>query len=688
MDKRREELNDKRTRLETLRRQRNERKGALLGGTTSAAASPVVAPFEPTSGVSRSQSTSIRRSVVLPAGIPLGSNEAPELTTPPKSNLPAKLGPDSTFQSLDLDFKDLLGNDTKVPLSAPVPPPAAVSRPIPKLTTVQALIYDIPPKERVVYCKEAQTSCSMADGPQYDEEQVQKKIQEAREKDEEERQRLAQELALAEEAAEEAAKQRAQEESEATLKDLSEEERDTILKDEAFAIFLESASKVVERALSEKYDYLTDYTIGDAPKGDDHKDTIKLIATYSVDNLTRHRSVMDLAWSPKFPELLLAAYNRNAFSTNDPDGIVCVWNLHLTERPEFVLHASSDVLTARFSEFHPHLVLGGTYSGQVVIWDTRAPTKLPTLASPLTSAGHTHPVYNLHLVGTHQALNAVSASTDGLICTWQLDMLAQPQDLLELAHVNHPKTDEVAVTRLGFLANETATFLVGTEEGNIYHAHRYERAGSKAGIHPHHHYRGHTGPVTGLSCHPTQPNGLSDFSDLFLTSSFDWSVKLWRAKTPAQSGSSAQPQAISCIHSFEHNGDYVYDVAWSPVHPAMFGVVDGCGHFDLWNLNLDTEAPIITTTVAGCALNKLTWHSSGSKVAIGTSDGKLLVYELGEMAIPSSEDWEIFQRTLNDLEAANAQSATPTSSAMATSSGILGYSGLGSYGTSVLRSSS
>jgi hypothetical protein len=33
----------------------------------------------------------------------------------------------------------------------------------------------------------------------------------------------------------------------------------------------------------------------------------------------------------------------------------------------------------------------------------------------------------------------------------------------------------------------------------------------------------------------------------------------------------------------------VYDVAWSPIHPALFAAVDGTGRLDLWNLNKDTE---------------------------------------------------------------------------------------------------
>jgi WD40 repeat protein len=95
------------------------------------------------------------------------------------------------------------------------------------------------------------------------------------------------------------------------------------------------------------------------------------------------------------------------------------------------------------------------------------------------------------------------------------------------------------------------------------------RHGSKAGVTET--YEGHQGPVTGISAHSVQ--GAVDFSHLVLTSSFDWTVKLWSVKENRP------------LYSFEDNGDYVYDVAWSPVHPALFATVDGTGRLDLWDLN-------------------------------------------------------------------------------------------------------
>jgi dynein intermediate chain len=143
----------------------------------------------------------------------------------------------------------------------------------------------------------------------------------------------------------------------------------------------------------------------------------------------------------------------------------------------------------------------------------------------------------------------------------------------------------VAITALDFPDNETTTFWVGTEEGNVYQANRYDRAGAKAGLNQYDIYKGHAGPIMGLHFHPLV--GPVDFSDLFLTVSVDWTVKLWRAKSLAKPSTTSQ--VIAPIYSFDEADDYVYDVKWHTAHPAVFGTVDGSGRFDLWNLNTDTE---------------------------------------------------------------------------------------------------
>ena len=164
-------------------------------------------------------------------------------------------------------------------------------------------------------------------------------------------------------------------------------------------------------------------------------------------------------------------------------------------------------------------------------------------------------------------------------------MLISSQETLELVHTGHNKTGEVAITALNFPDNESSTFWIGTEEGNVYQANRYDRAGAKAGLNQFEVHKGHSGPVMGLHFHPSI--GPVDFSDLFLTCAVDWTVKLWRAKSIGKP--SSQYSNLPPLYSFEEADDYVYDVKWHPTHPALFGTVDGSGKFDLWNLNVDTE---------------------------------------------------------------------------------------------------
>lgn len=114
-------------------------------------------------------------------------------------------------------------------------------------------------------------------------------------------------------------------------------------------------------------------------------------------------------------------------------------------------------------------------------------------------------------------------------------------------------------------------------------------------------FEGHHGPVTGLSCHSA--GGPVDFSHLFISSSFDWTVKLWSTKVRPLKlkvdarcyihAKLAPPfsflQSTRPLYSFEDSCDYVYDAMWSPTHPALFACVDLAGRLDLWNLNNDTE---------------------------------------------------------------------------------------------------
>ncbi|XP_018316761.1 cytoplasmic dynein 1 intermediate chain isoform X2 [Mycetomoellerius zeteki] len=418
------------------------------------------------------------------------------------------------------------------------------------------------------------------------------------------------------------------------VRELSEEEKQMIILSEDFQRFLDRTSRIVERALSESVDIYTDYAgTMDGEDGMDEKShqRLWLNRSFICERWSRNRCVTSMDWSPQFPELLVASYINNDDTPNDPDGVCLIWNTKFKKTtPEFIFHCQSPVMSTTFARFHPNLILGGTYSGQIVLWDNRVQKRTPIQRTPLSATAHTHPVYCLNVVGTQNAHNLISISTDGKLCSWSLDMLSQPQEALEL-HTKQSKA--IAATCLAFPHGDVNNFVMGSEDGTVYSACRH---GSRAGLTET--YEGHQGPVTGISAHAVQ--GGIDFSHLFLTSSLDWTIKLWSLKENKS------------LYSFEHNGDYVYDVAWSPTHPALFAAVDDSGRLDLWNLNQDTEVPTASVVVDGCpALNRVSWTPSGLHVTVGDDTGKIWVYDVAEhLAHPRIDEWNKFLYTQQDLK--------------------------------------
>ncbi|KAL4927887.1 putative dynein intermediate chain [Aspergillus undulatus] len=498
-----------------------------------------------------------------------------------------------------------------------------------------------------------------------------------RERDDEIRKRLRKEIEEELQASQEDAQKEAGNDSSLRypLRKLDDDELKAVTSSEDFLDFVERSAKVIERALDEEYDILADYELGgvDAELEDDDehgkkKRSIKEICQFWDERWSKKRMISDICFSPKFPELVLAAYTKNPSAPHEPDGLVQVWNQHLHSRPEYVFHSTSDILTAKFSPFHPNIIVGGSYSGQVLLWDTRSSRAgggAPVQKTPLTGAGHTHPVYSISIIGTQNAHNILTASTDGVVCGWTVDMLSQPQEYLELSTPPPSKTEDLAPTTMSFPQSDPTFFIVGTEEGGIYPCHRYDRAGAKAGTDHRLAYRGHAAPIMSTAFHPAR--GPVDLGDLMLSSSLDWSVKLWRVRPPAATAPAAtsgitDTQVVTPILDINRE-DVVYDARWSPHRPGVFSLVDGAGNLEVWDLYTDTEVPAVRTTpskgragVLSRSLNKVAWEErEGRRLATGGLDGVITVFEVGRglSGTPDdvpSEEWTGMKRLISKLE--------------------------------------
>jgi dynein intermediate chain len=76
------------------------------------------------------------------------------------------------------------------------------------------------------------------------------------------------------------------------------------------------------------------------------------------------------------------------------------------------------------------------------------------------------------------------------------------------------------------------------------------------------------------------------------------------------------------------------------VHPSVFAQVDGDGYVDIWDINKDTESPIVhqkgfEQSSGGVnrdfdetkALSCLKWSRDGRRIAIGDSNGFVTIWQ-------------------------------------------------------------
>ncbi len=122
-----------------------------------------------------------------------------------------------------------------------------------------------------------------------------------------------------------------------------------------------------------------------------------------------------------------------------------------------------------------------------------------------------------------------------------------------------------------------------------------------------------------------------------LTASLDWTVKLWNVAEVQQGQTKPLYEFVSSSY------DYVCDVRWCPIHPAVFCTVTSCGTVCVWNLCKSTIEALETIRLTGDekqailtggmnsassymntnggALTRTTWSANGRFILAGDSRG-------------------------------------------------------------------
>lgn len=441
----------------------------------------------------------------------------------------------------------------------------------------------------------------------------------------------------------------------AKMPPLSDEEKRKILSSGDFSRFFTQASRVIERALAEEADIFIDYINGSRNTAEEKFDKSELLTLNRKifdEKLTANRGVRAIDFSAFHPELVAVSYDQNKDAPLLAESVVNVWNTRFkTSSPEMTFYSSSRVMSMVLDPFQSNIIIGGCYSGQICIWDTRANKKMPVCKTSLSSNAHTQPVLCMKMVGSMNAHDLITISTDGRICSWSVDNLQQPIEAINLACSKSKK--QLSALCLSFLNNSINDLVVGGEEGELYIG---DRLGNKsdvtknvaANLSP---IAAHLMPITTVDTHRAQ--GSIDFTGLCLSASLDFCIKLWNLKD--QKKREEPLLNLERKHKF-----YITDIQWSPVHPAVFVSLSSDGTLNLWNLNVNTENPVTSISV-GDSATRLRWNRNGQQLVVGDEAGCLHLYDVHESLYNvRSSEWDDLTSTLT------------SASELATADGLIG----------------
>ena len=381
----------------------------------------------------------------------------------------------------------------------------------------------------------------------------------------------------------------------------------------------------------------------------------KTLATHLYDicdEQSSGRIVTTLDWSPNQNDLFLASFSGTEDSTQQ-SGLIQLWSLSNRKVPDYVINYQTEITSAIFYKDNPNLVIGGSMTGQILLWDTKSGRTAPEQKSPLGIGTkddikkdlreikennlHRFPVHCLAVVGNDK--NLISISTDGVLCEWTLSNLSKPLNKYNISLLKNEdlpdELNEIGPLCIGICQNKDLNeFIIGCDRNDIYNIKLYDKDYDVLNS-----YYGSKGPVFCVCPHPSLGENGPDFSDLFLSCGADWTTKLWSTNIPD-----------APLITFNQSKDYVYSAKWHPINPYIFATGDGSGYIDLWDLNRDREIPTFRYKLKS-AINKLAWSYDGKKLATGDINGHIHIFSSEKDVINvKTEDITKFNRIMEEIK--------------------------------------
>ncbi|XP_028284097.1 dynein intermediate chain 2, axonemal, partial [Parambassis ranga] len=319
------------------------------------------------------------------------------------------------------------------------------------------------------------------------------------------------------------------------------------------------------------------------------------------------RTVSGLSWHPDGGRKLAAAYSCLEFQKTSKDMSVdsYIWDVENPNKPELTLRPGSHLVCLDYNPKDSHTLVGGTYSGQIVYWDTRRGSQ-PVETSSVEQS-HRDPVYKIIWLQSKTGTDAFSASTDGQVLWWDVRKLSEPTERLVLDPAREENLDRaLGAISLEFEATMPTKFMVGTEQGTVISCNRKAKTPAEKIVCT---YEGHHGPVYALQRNPFFPKN-------FLTVG-DWTARIW-----------SEDIKESSIMWTKYQMSYLMDACWSPVRPSVFFTVKMDGVLDVWDILFKQSDPTLSVKVCDSPLYSLRVQDNGRLVACGSQQGEATLLEI------------------------------------------------------------
>ncbi len=287
---------------------------------------------------------------------------------------------------------------------------------------------------------------------------------------------------------------------------------------------------------------------------------------------TRNKQVTCIKWNSRYSDLFAVSYGSYDFS-KQIEGCVAVFSLKNSKYPEIVIPTKSTVCCLDWHPKKSALLALGFYDGNVGVLDIRN-SKSRELIYRSSSRKHFDPIWEIQWQQQSSDddgssnLSFHSISADGSIFKWILkksQLSCEP--MVKAPSLAHPTPNSFCNNCLCFdfaKFADRASFVLGTEEGKIFKCSKYYPNQFEAL------FEAHQMPVYAVRWNPFH-------SDVFLSASADWSVKVWNQKSASSSKSSP-----SC--AFELNKGAVGDVDWCPINSTVFASANSEGTVHVFDL--------------------------------------------------------------------------------------------------------